>query len=73
MAWYAEYLRCLRYKKHSYYHWIKWYKKYLYDVWFASLTPEQQAEIKRRKEIDEKRAKILLNVLMSAYTMYNDI
>ena len=48
MAWFAELKR-----RHWYCinQWdaISWYRKYLYDTWYASLTDEQKAKLEEQK------------------------
>lgn len=70
MAWFAEYKRCLCYKQHKYYHWIKWYKKYLYNIWFDSLPTEEQERIIREKEKSLLYAKYTLSFLSRVAEVY---
>lgn len=48
MAWFAELKR-----RHWYCinQWdaISWYRKYLHDTWYASLTDEQKAKLEEQK------------------------
>lgn len=69
MAWYAEVKR-----RHWYYinQWdaISWYRKYLYDTWYASLTEEQKAKLEEQKRLaDAKRKRELETSLMKLATM----
>lgn len=56
MAWFAELKR-----RHWYCinQWdaISWYREYLYDTWYASLTDEQKAKLEEQKRIDEEKRK----------------
>ena len=40
MAWYALYKWFIPWRKTPYVNYISWYKKYLYDEWFKSLSEE---------------------------------
>lgn len=69
MAWYAELKR-----RHWYCinQWdaISWYRKHLYDTWYASLTEEQKATIEEQKRrADAKQKRELETVLMQLATM----
>ena len=69
MAWYAELKR-----RHWYcinqWNAITWYRKYLYDTWYASLTEEQKANIEEQKRrADAKRKRELETSLMKLATM----
>lgn len=70
MAWWAEYKRCLCYRKHAYYHWVKWYKKYLYDIWFYNLPKDEQERIKRREEESLANAWAALSIIGSMRGFY---
>mgnify|MGYP007033303499 CR=1 FL=1 len=68
MAWYAELKR-----RHWYCinRWdaISWYRKHLYDTWYASLTEEQKATIEEQKHrADAKQKRELETVLMQLAT-----
>lgn len=55
MAWWALYNWFVQFRKTPYDHWIFWYKKYLYDEWFNSLSEdEQRNELKRIRLKEEK-------------------
>lgn len=69
MSWYAELKR-----RHWYcinqWDTISWYRKYLYDIWYASLTEEQKAKLKEQKRrADAKRKRELETVFMQFATM----
>lgn len=49
---------------------ISWYRKYLYDEWYASLTDEQKARLEEQKRReDAKRQRELETDLMKLATM----
>lgn len=69
MAWFAELKR-----RHWYCinQWdaISWYRKYLYDTWYASLTEEQKAKLEEQKRIaEEKRKREFETTMMKFATM----
>lgn len=78
MAWYSLYKWFIPWKKTPYINWISWYKRYLYDEWFNSLSTDgQKAELERKKMIKEKRkrdgqndlvALIGMNAILNRYT-----
>lgn len=55
MAWYAELKR-----RHWYCinQWdaISWYRKHLYDTWYASLTDEQKAKLEEQKRLEKEKS-----------------
>lgn len=67
MSWYSFYKWFIAWRKTPYTDWIFWYKKYLYDEWFASLSEmEKQKELKRIEQFKEKeienRRQIITNL-----------
>ena len=58
MAWYALYKWFIPWRKTPYMNYISWYKKYLYDEWFKSLSEEEKkAELDRIQRIKEREKK----------------
>lgn len=86
MAWYAELKRRYWYCINGFYV-IRWYKRFLYDEWWNSLSEEDKARVeesrKRRKEEADKQAKdcikrlcimsTMIAGLNSPYNKYGDI
>lgn len=65
MAWYAElkrrHCRCINGMNA-----IAAYRKERYDAWYASLTPQQIADIKRQQRLEEEQSlRSLQNLLFS--------
>lgn len=56
MAWHAELKRKQWYCINGI-DIIHWYRKRLYDDWYASLTSEERQELQRRKEEKKEREK----------------
>lgn len=56
MAWFALYKWFAPWRKISYVNWISWYKSYLYDTWYGSLSEDDKLKEKERlRKIKEKR------------------
>lgn len=56
MAWYSLYKWFIPWRKTPYTNMISWYKRFLYDEWFESLSEEdKQKETKRIADIRAKR------------------
>lgn len=68
MAWYAE---LKRRKWYCINQWdaISWYKKYLYDEWYNSLTDEQKERLEehRRREKERKERELETSLMHLAY------
>ncbi len=77
MAWYTLYKWFISWRKTPYINWIKWYKRYLYDEWFCSLSEEnQKAELKRQQRVKEKRkhdGEMALARLGMMFNMINEV
>ena len=63
MAWYSLYKWFRTFRKRGYINYVSWYKGFLYDKWFESLSEEeqrkeleQQEEFKKQRERDGKAA-----------------
>ena len=77
MAWYALYKWFIPWRKTPYMNYISWYKKYLYDEWFKSLSEEEKKaeldRIQRIKEREKKRTetarKAINEIFSMAYSM----
>lgn len=56
MAWYALYKWFISFRKRTYVDYISWYKQYLYDEWFNSLSEEeQQLALEYQQKLRDKR------------------
>ena len=56
MAWWALYKWFAPWNKTRRTNWVSWYKGYLYEQWFYSLSEEEQeAELTRLRKEKEKR------------------
>lgn len=56
MAWFALYKWFIPWRKTPYQNMILWYRNYLYNTWFDSLSEEErQNELKRVNDMKEKR------------------
>ncbi len=68
MAWYAE-LKRRKWYCINQVDMIHWYKKYLYDTWYNSLTEEQKLQLeeqrRRQKEKDERETHAAIMRLMT--------
>ena len=69
MAWWALYNWFVQFRKTPYDHWIFWYKKYLYDEWFNSLSEDEQRNELKRIRLKEEKRKIELERLMNGMAM----
>lgn len=72
MAWYAE-LRRRRWYCINGIDMVLWYKRYLYDIWWSSLSEvEKYAVIERRKQ-DEKRKERRLKEFIAMTDAINSV
>lgn len=72
MAWYAE-LRRRRWYCINGVDMVLWYKRYLYDIWWSSLSEvEKYAVIERRKQ-DEKRKERRLKEFIAMTDAINSV
>lgn len=58
MAWYALYKWFIPFRLKPYTNWVSWYKSYLHEQWFESLSDEDKQkvlEFRKRKEEENKR------------------
>lgn len=60
MGWYALYKWFSSFRKSSYVDYVIWYKQYLYDEWFKSLSDEDKTEeiIRQQRLADEKEREL---------------
>lgn len=76
MAWYAE-LKRRKWYCINQFDAIKWYKKYLYDEWYNSLTDEQKERLeeyrRKKKEKTEKEAQEALLRLVQMTAMVSGL
>lgn len=77
MAWYALYKWFIPWRKTAYTNWISWYKRYLYNEWFNSLSEDgKKTELDRQQEIKEKRihdGEMALARIGALYNMMNNV
>lgn len=72
MAWYAE-LRRRRWYCINGIDMVLWYKRYLYDIWWSSLSEvDKYAVIERRKQ-DEKRKERRLKEFIAMTDAINSV
>ena len=72
MAWWALYKWFIPFRKTPYTNWIRWYRIYLYDVWFENLSDsEKKRELDRIKKQKEKRQREYEDTLKSFGMMFN--
>lgn len=72
MAWYAE-LRRRKWYCINGVDMVLWYKRYLYDIWWSSLSEvEKYAVIERRKQ-DEKRKERRLKEFIAMTDAINSV
>ncbi len=75
MAWYSLYKWFISFRKLPYVNIINWYRRFLYEEWFNSLTEEEQEKEKARiKGLKEKemaglqRTCLTLGMLVGLYS-----
>lgn len=72
MAWYALYKWFIQFRRIPYIDYINWYRKFLYEEWFRSLSnEEQEAELIRQQELREKKKKDSELVLARLWLMHD--
>lgn len=72
MAWYALYKWFIQFRRIPYINYINWYRKFLYEEWFRSLSnEEQEAELIRQQELKEKKKKDSELVLARLWLMHD--
>ena len=72
MGWYALYKWFIQFRRIPYINYINWYRKFLYEEWFRSLSnKEQEAELIRQQELKEKKKKDSEMVLARLWLMHD--
>ena len=72
MCWYALYKWFIQFRRIPYINYINWYRKFLYEEWFRSLSnKEQEAELIRQQELKEKKKKDSEMVLARLWLMHD--
>ena len=72
MGWYALYKWFIQFRRIPYINYINWYRKFLYEEWFRSLSnQEQEAELIRQQELKEKKKKDSEMVLARLWLMHD--
>lgn len=59
MAWYAE-LRRRRWYCINGFDMVLWYKRYLYNIWWSSLSEAEKYKVIERRKREEKRKELRL-------------
>lgn len=72
MAWYAE-LRRRRWYCINGFDMVLWYKRYLYDIWWSSLTEVEKCAVIERRKRDEKRKERRLKEFIAMSNAINSI
>lgn len=56
MAWYSLYRWFIQFRRTPYTNYILWYRQFLYDNWFESLSTEQKMEeLEYQRRLEERR------------------
>ena len=72
MGWYALYKWFIQFRRIPYINYINWYRKFLYEEWFRSLSnKEQEVELIRQQELKEKKKKDSEMVLARLWLMHD--
>ena len=62
----------IQFRRIPYINYINWYRKFLYEEWFRSLSnKEQEAELIRQQELKEKKKKDSEMVLARLWLMHD--
>jgi hypothetical protein len=76
MAWYALYRWFAGFRKKPYINYIGWYKQYMYDNWFDSLSDEdkatEQERISKLKADDEYKSRTAVAMLCEVMNIMAD-
>ena len=64
MAWYSLYKWFVSFRKLPYVNIINWYRQFLYEGWFNSLTEEEQ----KKEKAGLQNTCLALNMLMGFYS-----
>lgn len=72
MAWYAE-LRRRRWYCINGSDMVLWYKRYLYDRWWSSLSEVEKCAVIERRKLDEKRKELRLKEFIAMSNAINSI
>lgn len=72
MAWYAE-LRRRRWYCINGVDMVLWYKRYLYDIWWSSLSEAEKYAVTERRKQDERRKERRLKEFIAMTSAINSI
>lgn len=72
MAWYAE-LRRRKWYCINGVDMVLWYKRYLYDIWWSSLSEQEKYAVIERRKQDEKRKERRLKEFIAMTNAINSI
>lgn len=69
MAWYSLYKWFISWRKTPYRNMISWYKKYLFDQWFESLSDADKQKYLEYKEAQKRKRERSIKEFMLATAM----